>query len=328
MQYRRLGSSGLQLSALSLGSWLTFGKQIDDAAAEALMHLAYDRGVNFFDNAEAYAEGRSELVMGEILRRAGWPRDTFVVSSKVYWGGQRPTQLGLSRKHVTEACHAALRRLQLDHLDLYFCHRPDPNTPIEETVWAMHNLIVQGKVLYWGTSEWSAAAIEEAHAVARREHLIPPSVEQPQYNLLTRERVEVEYAPLFRAKGMGATIWSPLASGVLSGKYGADRTGPSRLDLPGLEWLRVASLDPRNLAVAAALAEIAAQLGTTPARLAIAWTIKNPDVTTAILGARDTGQLAENLDALAALPLLTPDVMAALDAATRPDGAASNPSSV
>lgn len=318
MQYRRLGSSGLQLSALSLGSWLTFGKQIDDATAASLMHLAYDRGVNFFDNAEAYAEGRSELVMGELLRRAGWPRDTFVVSSKVFWGGKRPTQIGLSRKHVTEACHAALRRLQLDHLDLYFCHRPDPGTPIEETVWAMHNLIVQGKVLYWGTSEWSAGAIEAAHAVARREHLIPPCVEQPQYNIFARERVEIEYAPLFRAHGMGATIWSPLASGVLSGKYGAGRPASTRLDLPDLEWLRTSALEPHKLAVAAALARIAAQLGTTPARLAIAWTLKNPNVTTAILGARDTGQLAENLDALATLPLLTPEVMAAIDAAARP----------
>lgn len=314
MQYRRLGRSGLQLSALSLGSWLTFGKRIDDATAEALMHLAYDRGVNLFDNAEAYAEGRSELIMGEILRRASWPRDTFVVSSKVFWGGRRPTQVGLSRKHVTEACHAALRRLQVDYLDLLFCHRPDPHTPIEETVWAMHNLIVQGKVLYWGTSEWSAAAITEAHDLARREHLIPPTVEQPQYNIFTRERVEHEYTQLFRGLGMGATIWSPLASGVLSGKHGPGRRDPTRFDLPELEWLRRDALDDARLAGAAELARLATELGTTTARLAIAWTLMNPDVSTAILGASSVEQLAENLDALTALPLLTPEVMAAIDA--------------
>jgi len=223
MEYRRLGKSGLKVSALSLGSWLTFGKQIDNSVAESLMVLAYDRGVNFFDNAEIYARGRSEVVMGEILKKQNWSRDSYIVSSKVFFGHlgkeAKPTQKGLSRKHVVEACEQALKRLQLDYLDLYFCHRPDKETPIEETVWTMHNLIQQGKILYWGTSEWSAQEIMEAHMVARQHHLIGPVMEQPQYNMLERARVEVEYEQHYESVGLGTTIWSPLASGVLTGKY-------------------------------------------------------------------------------------------------------------
>ncbi|HWY38125.1 MAG TPA: aldo/keto reductase, partial [Bacteroidia bacterium] len=219
MEYRRLGRSGLQVSALSFGSWVTFGAQVEDGIAEACMKLSYNNGINFFDNAEAYASGKSEIVMGNILKKMGWDRTTYVLSSKVFWGGKLPNQMGLSRKHVTEACHAALKRLQVDYLDLYFCHRPDPNTPIEETVSAMHNLILQGKVLYWGTSEWSAEQIMEAHTLARKYNLTPPTMEQPQYNMLHRERFEVEYKKLYEEIGLGTTIWSPLASGLLTGKY-------------------------------------------------------------------------------------------------------------
>ena len=219
MEYRKLGRSGLKVSALSLGSWLTFGAQIGDDVAEALMKYAYDHGVNFFDNAETYASGKSEIVMGNILKKMNWDRSTYIVSSKVFWGGDKPNQTGLSRKHVMEACDAALKRLQVDYLDLYFCHRPDPETPIEETVWAMNHLILQGKVLYWGTSEWSAQEITQAHWAAERYHLIGPTMEQPQYNMFQRKKMEVEYKRLFKDVGMGTTIWSPLASGVLSGKY-------------------------------------------------------------------------------------------------------------
>src|SRR5436190_15344727 len=225
MKYRHLGTSGLQLSELSFGAWVTFAQQISNQTAEELMTIAYDNGANFFDNAEAYAEGRAEIVMGDILKKKGWPRDTFVLSSKVFWGGDLPNQEGLSRKHVFEACHAALRRLQVDYLDLYFCHRPDPNTPIEETVRAMSDLVAQGKVLYWGTSEWSAAEITEAHRIADKLRLVPPTMEQPQYNMFHRERVEQEFAPLYDQFGIGLTTWSPLASGLLTGKYNQGNPG-------------------------------------------------------------------------------------------------------
>jgi len=238
MQYRRLGKSGLQVSELSLGSWVTFGKQVDTGDAKTLMSAAYDAGVNFFDNAEGYESGASEVVMGKALKDLKWGRDSYIVSSKVFWGGQKPTQRGLSRKHVTDACHAALRRLQVDYLDLYFCHRPDVDTPIEETVRAMHDLIQQGKVLYWGTSEWSAQKITEAHAAAREWHLTPPTMEQPQYNLFERAKVEGDYLPLFDTFGLGTTIWSPLASGILTGKYNDGIPADSRVMLPGYEWLR------------------------------------------------------------------------------------------
>ena len=323
MTYRQLGGSGLKVSALSLGAWVTFGKQIGNPIARSLMHTAYEAGVNFFDNAEAYADGQAEIVMGQILRKAGWRRSSYLVSSKVFFGaeGDRPNEDGLSRKHVVEACHAALRRLQVDYLDLYFCHRPDPAVPIAETVRAMHDLIVQGKVLYWGTSEWSAAQIAEAHAVCARLSLHPPVVEQPQYNLFHRARVEKEYAPLYREFGLGTTIWSPLASGLLTGKYSRGIPKGSRLATPGLEWLRDIAAGPeaaQRLAAVAKLAEIAAELNTTLPRLGVAWCLKNPHVSTVILGASKVTQLQENLGALEVVDRLTPAMMSRLDRISQP----------
>jgi voltage-dependent potassium channel beta subunit len=314
MEYRRLGKSGLQVSALSFGSWLTFGKQIGDTTAKDLMHFAYDHGINFFDNAEAYAGGQSELVMGEILNKAGWSRDTFVVSSKVYFGGTQPNQVGLSRKHVFEACHAALKRLQVEYLDLYFCHRPDKNTPVEETVWAMHNLIQQGKILYWGTSEWSAQEIQEAFTVARQYNLIPPTMEQPQYNMLVRERVEVEYSKLYRDYGLGTTIWSPLSSGVLTGKYNDGFKDDTRLGIDGLDWLKDRVLAEENMKKVRSLTAFAKEIGTTMPLLALAWCLKNPQVSTVILGASKMYQLEENIKALEVVPLLTDEVMVKIEA--------------
>lgn len=312
MPYRNLGRSGLKLGALSFGSWVTFHAQLDDEGAAACMKTAYDAGVNFFDNAEVYADGQSELIMGRALARLGWGRDTYCVSSKVYWGGQRPTQRGLHRKHVREACDAALRRLQLDYLDLYFCHRPDLSTPIEETVRAMDELVRQGKVLYWGTSEWSAQQIQEAHGAARQYGLTPPAMEQPQYHLLHRERVEREYLPLCEGAGLGLTTWSPLAAGILTGKYKDGVPAGSRLTLPGYEWLREHVLSDKGRArirTAAALEPVAAELGCTLAQLAIAWCLVNPRVSTVILGASRQEQLRENLDALRVLPRLTAPVL-------------------
>lgn len=318
MEYRRLGRSGLQVSALSFGSWVTFGNQVDDSIARACMVTAYDAGVNFFDNAEGYAGGKSETVMGAILKKLGWPRSSFVVSSKVFWGGERPNEVGLSRKHVIEACHAALKRLQVDYLDLYFCHRPDPNTPIEETVRAMHTLIEQGKVLYWGTSEWSADQIREAHTVARDWRLTPPTMEQPQYNLLHRDRVEREYAPLYQEYGLGTTIWSPLASGLLTGKYNDGIPSESRVNTPGMSWLKEMFQQAEAdgwLAKVRALAPLAAEAGLSLAELGVAWCLKNPNVSTVILGASKVSQLKENLRALDAVSRLTPELMARIDAA-------------
>jgi voltage-dependent potassium channel beta subunit len=313
MEYRRLGKSGLKVSALSLGSWLTFGKQIDNSVAESLMVLAYDRGVNFFDNAEIYARGRSEVVMGEILKKQNWSRDSYIVSSKVFFGHlgkeAKPTQKGLSRKHVVEACEQALKRLQLDYLDLYFCHRPDKETPIEETVWTMHNLIQQGKILYWGTSEWSAQEIMEAHMVARQHHLIGPVMEQPQYNMLERARVEVEYAQLYESVGLGTTIWSPLASGVLTGKYNTGFVEQTRLSILGMDWLKESALQEEKLEKSRNLAAFAKELGVSLPVLAIAWCLKNPHVSTVILGASKKEQLQENFNALEAQQLLTNEVM-------------------
>lgn len=322
MPYRRLGKSGLKVSALSFGAWVTFGNQIDNTAATQLLHTAYDAGVNFFDNAEGYAEGRAEEVMGAILKQAGWTRSSFLVSSKVFFGaeGDRPNQVGLSRKHVVEACHAALKRLQVDYLDLYFCHRPDPETPIEETARAMHDLIIQGKVLYWGTSEWSAVQIEEAHAVCSRLGLHPPSMEQPQYNLFHRTRVEKEYAPLYRSYGMGTTIWSPLASGLLTGKYSQGAPSGTRLDVPGLEWLRDKLVGPEGAARLEAvkkLSLVAHDLGVALPQLAIAWCLKNEHVSTAILGASKVSQLTDNLKAIEVVEKLTPDVLRQLDRVTK-----------
>jgi voltage-dependent potassium channel beta subunit len=315
MRYRRLGRSGLQVSELSLGSWLTFGKLITDDTAEELMKLAYDNGINFFDNAEIYSRGESERVMGRILKKMEWPRDTWVVSSKVFFGagGKLPTQLGLHRKHVVEACHAALNRLQVDYLDLYFCHRPDPNTPIDETVWTMHQLIMQGKVMYWGTSEWSAKEIAEAHAVAEKHHLVAPVMEQPQYNLFHREKVEQEFAPLYDTVGLGTTIWSPLASGVLSGKHSLEGDASSRLRAAGLDWLRERELTETRLKKVEELKVIAADLGLSLPVFAIAWCLKNPRVSTVILGASKVAQLEENLKAVEAQDLVTSTVTAKVE---------------
>ncbi len=311
MRYRRLGRSGLQVSEVSLGSWLTFGKLISDDTAAGLMKLAYDNGVNFFDNAEIYSRGESERVMGRILKQMEWPRDTWIVSSKVFFGagGKLPTQIGLHRKHVFEACNDALKRLQVEHLDLYYCHRPDPNTPIDETVWTMHSLIMQGKVLYWGTSEWSAEQIKEAHAVAEKHHLIAPVMEQPQYNIFHREKVEKEFAPLYDTVGLGTTIWSPLASGVLSGKHTLEGDASSRLRAAGLDWLRERELTEARLTKVEDLKTIAKNLGLSLPVFAIAWCLKNPRVSTVILGASKVAQLEENLKAVDAQDLLTAEVM-------------------
>ncbi len=312
MQYRRLGKSGLKVSALSFGSWVTFGSQIGDDVAENCMKLAYDRGVNFFDNAEAYAGGKSEIVMGNILKKMQWDRTSYVLSSKVFWGGKKPNQIGLSRKHVTEACHAALKRLQVDYLDLFFCHRADPDTPIEETVRTMNDLISQGKILYWGTSEWSSEKIHEAHMLAEQHHLIGPTMEQPQYNLLHRERFELEYGWLYEKYGMGTTIWSPLASGLLTGKYNEVTPTGTRIEHPSLGWLKEKFEDSEQvirLEKTKKFSALAKELGTSPARLAIAWTLKNPNVSTAILGASRIEQLEETLGSLEALELLTVDAM-------------------
>ncbi len=311
MEYRKLGKSGLQLSVLSLGSWLTFGKQISDDIAEQLMEKAYENGVNFFDNAEIYARGQSEVVMGNILQKLNWDRSSYLVSSKVFWGdgGKLPNQTGLSRKHIFEACHASLKRLQVDYIDLYFCHRPDKNTPIEETVWAMNHLIQQGKILYWGVSEWSAQEIMEAHMVARSMNLIGPVMEQPQYNMFHRKRVEVEYSQVYKTVGLGTTIWSPLASGVLTDKYLDGFPKGTRLGMEGLEWLRDSSLTAERLDKVRKLKPLADELGASIATLAIAWCLKNPNVSSVILGGSKITQLEENLKALDLIPKLTPDVM-------------------
>ena len=316
MKYRRLGKSGLQVSELSFGAWITFAQQISEATAEKLMTIAYDSGVNFFDNAEAYADGKAEIVMGKILKRRRWGRDTFVVSSKVFWGGDLPNQEGLSRKHIVEACHAALRRLQVDYLDLYYCHRPDPDTPIEETVRAMSDLIAQGKVLYWGTSEWSAGEITEAHRVADRLFLVPPTMEQPQYNMFHRERVEKEFAPLYDEFGVGLTVWSPLASGLLTGKYNEGSPDGTRSSLKNYEWMRdrfEGAEAKRRISKVRKLAAVAADLGTTLPQLALAWCLKNPHVSTVITGASKPVQLQENMKAGEVVNRLGDDVMSRIE---------------
>jgi voltage-dependent potassium channel beta subunit len=323
MEYRRLGSSGLKLSALSFGAWVTFGNRVGRSEARNLIALAFDRGINFFDNAETYAAGEAERVMGDVLADLRFPRDAWCVSSKVYFGAVRepqPTQRGLSRKHVVEACHQALQRLRVDYLDLYFCHRPDPDTPIEETVAAMDMLVRQGKVLYWGTSEWPADAIRTAHRIARANHLHAPQMEQPQYNLFHRERVEVEYAPLYKELGLGTTIWSPLASGLLTGKYNDGIPAGTRLDTPGYEWLRRSILEgdgPAQIAKVKRLAVIAAELGVPLAQLALAWCLKNPHVSSVILGATKREQLEQNLGALDVVAKLGADEMARINAVVR-----------
>ncbi|HET9237953.1 MAG TPA: aldo/keto reductase [Oligoflexus sp.] len=300
MQYRRLGKAGLKVSELSLGSWVTFHNQVDYDKAKHLMTVAYDAGVNFFDNAEAYANGQAEVIMGKVLRDTQWGRDTYIVSSKVFWGGQRATQRGLSRKHVRDACDAALKRLGVDYLDLYYCHRPDPTTPVEETVRAMHELIMQGKVLYWGTSEWSAQQIFEAHGLAREFHLTPPSMEQPQYNMFHRERFEAEYARVFSELGYGSTIWSPLASGILSGKYNLGIPPESRMTLKGYEWLRGELESPEGqmrIMKVRELEKLTRELGMSMSQMAIVFCLKNKNVSSVILGASRPEQLMETLKA-------------------------------
>lgn len=315
MEYRRLGKSGLKLSELSFGSWITFGNQIGDDTSEKLMKMAYDAGVNFFDNAEVYASGESEKVMGKILAKMEWARDTFTVSSKVFFGagGQLPTQKGLHRKHITEACHDALKRLRVEYLDLYFCHRPDKETPIEETVWSMHNLILQGKILYWGTSEWSAQEIMEAHMAAQRYNLIGPVMEQPQYNMLVRDKVEVEFSQIYKTVGLGTTIWSPLASGILTGKYNEGKEGETRLKRAELSWLSDKLMVKQTLDKVSRLSKLADQSGMPLTHMALAWCLKNENVSTVILGASKTGQLKENLKAAEHKDKLTPDLMEAIE---------------
>jgi voltage-dependent potassium channel beta subunit len=326
MEYRNLGRSGLKVSALSFGAWVTFGPQMDESAAADCMHRAYDAGVNFFDNAEVYADGVAEEIMGAVLATSGWDRSSYLVSTKIFWGGQGANQRGLSRKHIIEGTDAALRRLRLDYVDLIFCHRPDLHTPVEETVWAMNHVIDQGKAFYWGTSEWPADRILEAHHVARREHLMPPVMEQPQYNMLHRERFEKEYAPLYEHLGLGTTIWSPLKGGLLTGKYNDGIPDGSRGDLEGYEWLRPRFEDDQAVAQIAKvrrLEPIAEELDCTLAQLAIAWCLCNPNVSTVITGASRPEQVSENMKAMAVFERITPDILerieGILDNAPEPD---------
>ncbi|NOT87282.1 MAG: aldo/keto reductase [Lysobacter sp.] len=322
MQYRRLGSTGLQVSALSFGAWITFGQQIGRGAARDLIAAAWDNGVNFFDNAEVYASGEAERVMGDVIADLRLPRDGYAVSSKVMFGAveePKPMQQGLSRKHVRDACDAALKRLRVDYIDLYFCHRPDPDTSIEETVWAMDGLIRQGKVLYWGTSEWPAAQIREAAKIAKQHSLHGPSMEQPQYNLLHRERVELEYAPLYAELGLGTTTWSPLGSGLLTGKYNAAIPGDARLGLEDHGWLQdliMGDSEDRRLERARKFSALAVELGLPPASLAIAWCLRNPHVSTVILGASRVEQLLQNLQALTLADTVEDAVWRRVEAAT------------
>jgi len=312
MEYRYLGNSGLQVSALSLGAWVTFGEQVGEEVAYECMHAAYESGVNFFDNAEAYADGQAEIVMGKVIKRAGWKRSDLVISTKIFWGGKGPNDRGLSRKHILEGVDAALARLQMDYVDLVFCHRPDLHTPIEETVRAMNHVIDQGKAFYWGTSEWSASQIMEAYGIARREHLIPPLMEQPQYNMFHRQRVEVEYAQLYSEIGLGTTIWSPLASGLLTGKYNEGIPAGTRATLEGYEWLRerFESEEARqNLEKVRKLAPLADKLGCSLAQLALAWCLKNPHVSSVITGASRPEQVYENMKALEVVPRLSAEIM-------------------
>lgn len=317
MEYRRMGKTGLQLSLLSFGSWVTFHKQVDDTLADNLMGLAYDSGINFFDNAEVYAQGESERMMGRVLKKKNWDRTSYVISSKAFFGWRgkqnKPNQTGLSRKHLTEACHEALQRLQLDYLDLFFCHRPDRNVPIEEVVWTMNTLIQQGKILYWGTSEWSAVEIMEAHKVAAHYRLISPVVEQPQYNLFERQKLDKEFVHIFNTVGMGTTIFSPLANGLLTGKYNNAIPDDSRMNLQGFEWLKSRWMDEEKLNKVRELSKLAGELDVPLAALSIAWCIKNPNVTTAILGATKKEQLIDNLKALEIKDKLTPELLSRIE---------------
>ncbi len=316
MQYRRLGHSGLKVSLLSFGSWVSFGPQLAGQTASDCLAAAYDAGINFFDNAEVYAGGRSEEIMGEAIKQLGWPRHTYVVSSKFFWGieGSVNTRNTLNRKYLLHAVDGSLRRLGLDFLDLIFCHRPDPETPVSETVWAMHDIIESGRALYWGTSEWSADAIREAWDVATRDHLHRPVMEQPEYNLFNRTKVEEEFEPLYADIGLGLTTWSPLASGLLTGKYVDGVPEGSRATLPGYGWLRDQLTDPDANRRVRALEGVADELDVSLAQLSIAWCASNPRVSTVITGASRVEQVRENLGALQALDRITPDVRSRINA--------------
>jgi voltage-dependent potassium channel beta subunit len=316
MEYRRLGRSGLKVSVLSFGSWVTYGNQLDASAARECMAAAWDAGVNFFDNAEVYAAGRSEEIMGEVLKRTGWPRPKYVVSTKFFWGiSEGPNERNtLNRKYLMNAIDRSLERLQLDYVDLVFCHRPDPDTPVEETVWAMHDMIERGKALYWGTSEWPAEAIREAWDIAERHHLRKPVMEQPEYNLFHRARVEQEYAPLHDELGLGLTTWSPLASGLLTGKYRSGVPAGSRGAIPRMKFLVEDLTDKRKNEIVAKLGEVAGGLGCSLPQLAIAWCAANPHVSTVITGASRVSQVTENMKAADVIAKLTPDVMKRIDA--------------
>jgi voltage-dependent potassium channel beta subunit len=314
LNYRRLGSAGIKLSELSLGAWVTYGGQVGEDVATKCMSKAYELGVNFFDNAEAYAHGNAEVVMGNVIKKLGWKREDIVVSSKAFWGGHGPNDEGLSRKHIYEACRRSLKRLQLDYLDLFFCHRPDPDTPIEETVRAMDDLVHQGLVLYWGTSEWSGAEIMRAHGIAKELGLTPPQMEQPQYNMLHRERVEKEYLPLYREIGLGTTTWSPLLSGLLSGKYNKGIPPGTRASLEGYGWLKENVITPENVAKVRALEPVAKELGCTMAQIALAWARRNENVSTVITGATRPEQVEENMQSLNYVSALTSDVLGRIDA--------------
>lgn len=309
MNYRRLGKSGLKVSELSLGAWVTYGGQVGQDVAEKCMAAALEYGVNFFDNAEGYAEGNAEIVMGNVIKKLGCRREDLVVSTKIFWGGNGPNDTGLSHKHVIEGVNNALRRFQLDYVDLVFCHRPDPSTPIEETVRAMDLVIKSGKAMYWGTSEWSAAQIMRADGLARQYGLTPPAMEQPQYNMFARERFEKEYDILYKELGYGTTIFSPLASGLLSGKYNNGIPEDSRAALPGYEWLKRIITETGGVEKVKQLVPVSQDLGCTMSQLALAWCLKNPNVSTVITGASRPEQVHENMKALEVVSKLTPDVM-------------------
>ena len=321
MQYRRLGRSGLQVSELSLGSWVTYHNQVDVTAAREMMAMAFDSGVNFFDNAEVYAGGQSEIVMGAALKALNWPRLDYIVSTKFFWGLHKdgPTankKDTLNRKYLTQAIDGSLKRMGLDFIDLVYCHRPDPHTPIEETVWAMSDMIASGKALYWGTSEWSAQEIQAAWDIADRHHLHKPAMEQPQYHLFHRRRVEKEYARLYQDMGLGLTTWSPLASGLLTGKYRSGVPSGSRGALEGMGFLVNGLTDAAKNNAVSQLETLASELGCSLSQLAIAWVANNPRVSTVIMGASKASQLMENLGSLLVMPKLTPDVLARIDEVT------------
>jgi len=317
MEYRFLGRSGLKVSALSFGSWVTFGEQVDTDLAYNQMKTAYDAGVNFFDNAEGYEGGKSETIMGEVIKKAEWKRSDLVLSTKIFWGGDGPNDTGLSFKHIKEGTEASLKRMQTEYVDLLFCHRPDLHTPIEETVWAMNQMINEGKALYWGTSEWSAEQIRKAFDFARQEHLRPPLMEQPQYNMFHRDRVESEYNMLYKDFGLGTTIWSPLASGLLTGKYNDGIPEGSRLGLEKYSWLKEILLETEDgrsrLEKVKKLAPVAKDLGITMPQMALAWCLKNPNVSTVITGASNVKQVEQNMSAMDVVGKLNDEVMEKID---------------